>query len=97
MRSIENHKYSETLVFVVLSILLGVPPLFGTSGQDESKVARLARVDRAPLFEEFLSMDASSEAATHMTKIEGLVQRTPSDGAPVSERCLKAAPHEVQG
>jgi len=88
MRSIENHKYSETLVFVVLSILLDVPPLFGTSRQDESKVVRLARVDRSPVFEDFLSMDPSSEAATHMTKIEGLVQRTPSDGAPVSERTI---------
>jgi tetratricopeptide (TPR) repeat protein len=46
----------------------------------------IPRVSRAPKLEDFLDMQPNSELAGQMTKIEGLVQRNPKDGAPASQR-----------
>lgn len=88
MRLIESNNYLKVLLFFLLAIFLSFSPPAGASGPDDSNVVRLARVDRPPAFEDFVSMEPSPEIAAKMTRVEGLIQRTPSDGAPVSERTI---------
>ncbi len=46
----------------------------------------IPRVERPPALEDFEGMRPGSEVAKRMAKVEGFLQRVPTDGAPVSER-----------
>jgi hypothetical protein len=83
-----NKMLSRDLTFFLLSILLGVSPFVASAAPAQSPVVRMGRVEHPPVFEDFVSMQPLSEAETHMAKIEGLIQRSPSDGASVSERTV---------
>lgn len=82
-----NRSWSLALMTLV-AMLLRAPSSIGGLPSDDSNTVRIARVDRAPRFEDFLSMKPPSEVVARMTKIEGLTQRVPSDGAPVSEATI---------
>jgi hypothetical protein len=75
------------MIFPALAILSASSLIAGSPPGDSSNV-KIARVDHAPAFQDFLSMKPSSETTAHLTKIEGLIQRIPSDGAPVSQRTI---------
>ncbi len=46
------------------------------------------RLDFSPTFEDFNGMQASERVAASMLKIDGMTQRDPKDGAPVSQKTL---------
>ena len=49
-------------------------------------VISIQRVDRPPAIADFLSMAPSAEVTRQLAKVEGMIQREPVDGAPVSQR-----------
>ena len=58
-----------------------------TSGQSiaaENSI-NIPRIEREPSFEDFADMQASSELARAMTKVENFIQREPDDGDPASQ------------
>ena len=46
----------------------------------------LPRLEKAPALEDFLDMKPNAAWAGKLTKVDQFVQRTPTDGAPVSQR-----------
>ncbi len=46
---------------------------------------KIPRLTRAPVLEDFLTMEPAGETAQQMTKVDGFVQRNPHDGEVVSE------------
>jgi hypothetical protein len=46
----------------------------------------IPRVDRPPRLEDFAAMAPDGEGSGQMARVDGFLQRLPSDGAPVSER-----------
>ena len=46
----------------------------------------IQRVDRPPNIADFLNMAPSAETTRQLTKVDGMIQREPVDGAPVSQR-----------
>ncbi len=46
----------------------------------------IPRVERAPQLEDFLEMKPNGEMAGRLAKVEGFIQREPSDGAPSTQR-----------
>lgn len=77
---------SRILLFLLIWLLSAASSLAAKTGPDTPPTVKIEKVDHPPLFEDFLSMEPRAQTVSHLTKIEGLVQRFPSDGSPVSER-----------
>jgi hypothetical protein len=87
------HKRLEILLLVGMLCSLvgrtwaGSPPQ-NAHRQAVSSVSTLSipRLARAPVLEQFLSMQPAGEIASQMVKVTGFVQRNPHDGQPASQR-----------
>ncbi|MCI0601796.1 carbohydrate binding family 9 domain-containing protein [bacterium] len=52
------------------------------------KILQIRRIDDAPVLEDFLDMEPDSQIEKSLTKVEGFIQRVPSDGSPSSRRTV---------
>jgi hypothetical protein len=74
--------------------LAGLVPGVVASGQKEARPAtggayaalHIPRLEQGPKLSDFLNMQPSPAFAGKMLRVEGLVQRDPKDGAPVSQK-----------
>jgi hypothetical protein len=77
----------QPLLCVAAIVLAGVASV---SGADELRLERqslvIPRVPRAPLLEEFLTMQPPDDLVDHLALAEGMIQRDPVDGQPASQR-----------
>jgi hypothetical protein len=69
VRAFRNKILSRDFKFFLLCVLMGVAPFVASAVPTQSPVVRMGRVEQPPVFEDFVSMQPPSEAATHMTKI----------------------------
>ena len=79
------------LLQIVLNILIilltgGGAPAAAQQTFGPRPVITIQRVDRPPDINDFLTMAPSPEATRQLAKVEGMIQREPVDGAPVSQR-----------
>lgn len=70
------------LVFLSVPLTTAAQP----SGQRVAPTLRIPRVDRPPTLEDFAGMKAAPEMDGRMAKVEGFIQREPSDGHPATQR-----------
>src|ERR1700676_1195082 len=75
-------KTDYRLVFLLL--LCPVPRLFADG--PEFRSVRIPRVPSPPHLEDFLSMEPAPAWQGKLAKVDGLRQRVPTDGAPISQR-----------
>ena len=57
-----------------------------TARAGDSPVFKIPRVDRAPVLDDFREMKPNAAWQGRLAKVEGFLQREPSDGKPVSQR-----------
>ena len=67
----------------LIGALLALP---GFAAGPEAPSVRIPKVQRAPVLEDFLGMEAGNGMAGQMVKVSGFVQQEPSDGAPATKR-----------
>jgi hypothetical protein len=74
-------------VVVLLAVVVSAPGLLGAAADinDPRPDLVIPRVERPPVLEDFLGMKPNSEMEGQLAKVEGLVQKEPSDGAPSSQ------------
>ena len=71
-----------------LAAMLYAAPRDGTSKGPVLDSLHIPKLSFSPQFEDFKDMEPSPRVASSMLRIEGLVQRDPKDGAPVSQRTV---------
>ena len=64
----------------LLGLLLGSPVAWPAAA--DRPTVTIPRVDRAPKLEDFLEMKPSGDWEGKLAKVEGFIQRNPSDGQP---------------
>jgi len=69
--------------FLSLVVFLGAVRIFA---QPQFQTVQIPRVSAPPKLEEFLGMEPPPNWQGKLAKIDGFIQRIPSDGAPVSQR-----------
>jgi len=69
----------------LLGLLVGAPAVRAASPAERPTVS-VPRVERAPTLEDFLEMKPTGEMEGKLAKVEGFIQRTPSDGQPSTQR-----------
>src|SRR3989344_2087046 len=69
----------------LLGLLVGAPAVRAASPAERPTVS-VPRVERAPTLEDFLEMKPNGEMEGKLAKVEGFIQRTPSDGKPSTQR-----------
>ncbi len=81
------------LPFVFIFTLLNLVPTFCPAQNNMPSAANvrlssldIALIERAPTLEDFAGMQASSDLAHKMTRIDTFIQRNPTDGSSASER-----------
>ena len=79
------------LLLIILNILViliigGGAPAAAQQVFGAKPAVRIQRVDRPPDINDFLTMAPGPEATRQLVKVEGMIQREPVDGAPVSQR-----------
>lgn len=62
------------------------PSIVKSNGASAASVLKIPRVTEAPALEDFIDMKPSPTWEKRLAKVEGFVQRLPSDGAPSSQR-----------
>ena len=74
-------------VVVLLVVLVSAPAFLGAAPdiRGPRPVLAIPRVDRPPALEDFLDMKPNGEMEGALAKVEGVIQREPSDGAPSSQ------------
>ncbi len=70
----------------MLLLVCGITRLFANPTEFGS--VRIPRVSAPPHLEEFLTMEPSPAWQDKLAKVEGLTQRVPTDGAPISQRTV---------
>jgi len=70
-------------MFTALLVIL--TSLFASIAYADTPTLTIPRLTEAPRLQDFTAFDTPPPIASQMALIEGLVQRTPADGAPVSE------------
>ncbi len=77
----------STLVLLAAALLVGVSPAAGAQGalQEEQPRLTVPKIERAPRLDDFEGMKPRG-VASEMSRAEGLINRLPRDGAPMSER-----------
>ncbi len=73
-------------VAVLLAVVMFGPNVLGAVPDSSDSVRVIPRVVRPPALEDFLEMKPDGELKSTLAKVEGLIQREPSDGAPASQR-----------
>ena len=68
----------------LLGLLLGSPVAWPAAA--DRPTVTIPRVDRAPKLEDFLEMKPSGDWEGKLAKVEGFIQRNPSDGQPSTQR-----------
>src|SRR5689334_2111126 len=64
------------------------PQFFGTAAPPNFGQITIPRITRAPNLDEFLEMKPSPAWQDKLARVDQFIQRTPSDGEPVSQRTL---------
>ncbi len=76
MRGVAQFAWATMLVAGLLSpVVTAEPP-----------VLKIPRLDRAPTLEDFLEMKPDPKMEGRMLRVDGFLQRDPSDGKPISQR-----------
>lgn len=88
-----RHRLQERCGLALLGLLMLTTPLWA---RDEPSIEaasaapsfnlNIPKLERGPALGDFLDMQPSAAFAGKMLKVDGLVQRDPSDGAPVSQK-----------
>jgi hypothetical protein len=78
-------------IFVLLSLFLSPPSAFPQNALPAAtnihiNGVHIPLIERAPALEDFAAMQASTELAHRMTRIDRFTQRNPHDGKPASQR-----------
>jgi hypothetical protein len=86
VRSERVKKLGREMV-VLLAALVSAPGFVGAAADinDPRSDLVIPRVERPPTLEDFLGMKANGEMEGQLAKVEGLIQKEPSDGAPSSQ------------
>ena len=89
-KTISHYRILEKLggsVVVLLAVLVSAPAFLGAAPDSSGPrpVLVIPRVERPPKLEDFLDMKPNGEVEGTLAKVEGLIQRDPSDGAPSSQ------------
>lgn len=69
----------------LLGLLVGAPAV-GAASPAERPTVSIPRVERAPTLEDFLEMKPNGAMEGKLAKVEGFIQRVPSDGQPSTQR-----------
>ncbi|MFQ5694356.1 MAG: DUF5916 domain-containing protein [Terriglobia bacterium] len=90
-QTLSHYRILEKLggsVVLLLAVLVSAPALLGAApGINVPRpVQAIPRVERPPTLEDFLDMKPNGEMEGTLAKVEGFIQREPSDGAPSSQR-----------
>ncbi len=80
---------SRKLFLISLAVLLlrSASEIGFAQDRDSRPVVTISRIAQAPVLSEFIAaMESESEIKTELTRVEGLINRFPKDGVPISER-----------